>query len=92
MDGLKRELCYKKSRVLASARMPPLLITLTINLSLLESPWTDPSEALVSYKGRYEHQSFELTMIIAILLTKPVLLTQMTNHPITRPKKHNNPK
>ena len=27
MSGLKWELCYKKSRVLASARMPPLLVT-----------------------------------------------------------------
>ena len=25
MGGLKRNLCYKKSRVLASARMPPLV-------------------------------------------------------------------
>ena len=49
-------------------------ITLTINLSLLESPWTDPSEAPVSYKGRYEHQSFQPTIIIAILLTKPALI------------------
>ena len=27
MGGLKRKLCYKKSRVLASARMPPLIST-----------------------------------------------------------------
>ena len=28
MGGLKWKLCYKKSRVSASARMPPLVLTL----------------------------------------------------------------